>query len=288
MNCVLNESSLHGQYSNFDDFISSGGKNLSDILCELRELDFCILYKKSELYTAQVAPGLNFYQVFSDKSKRNSDELKRIKSVLASLQNNPFWDSKPMQNTSCLYSLVNDSKVDVTGTGIAEAYERNACLVSFSPSCYCFSPVIVEKDAADEKMIENVWRLEQFVDNVFNKGLMTPDEYFAARYSTRFNFSRIKKNYGFNLVDNANVGLFNAAFKKFEKLTWSQIKEDNGLDYKEFTKNKNTKGFFSNDEWSKGVKKFRVNDKIRCFGYVENNVFYLLRIDLDHKLSDLG
>lgn len=40
--------------------------------------------------------------------------------------------------------------------------------------------------------------------------------------------------------------------------------------------------------WKKGIKKFRITQRNRCFGYVENGVFYVLRFDLDHELSDVG
>ena len=46
--------------------------------------------------------------------------------------------------------------------------------------------------------------------------------------------------------------------------------------------------YFSLEDWDKGVKKFRISQEIRCFGYVLENVFYVRRIDLDHILSDKG
>lgn len=36
------------------------------------------------------------------------------------------------------------------------------------------------------------------------------------------------------------------------------------------------------------IFKFRVSEKIRCFGYREKDTFFVLRIDLEHKLSDKG
>lgn len=76
--------------------------------------------------------------------------------------------------------------------------------------------------------------------------------------------------------------------KIIERTPWHLMRMNDGLDFKEFSKNRYTKDFFTTDEWSKKVMKFRVNDEIRCFGNVENDKFFVLRIDLDHKLSDLG
>lgn len=37
-----------------------------------------------------------------------------------------------------------------------------------------------------------------------------------------------------------------------------------------------------------GIKKVKITQRNRCFGYVDNGVFYVLRFDLDHELSDVG
>lgn len=36
------------------------------------------------------------------------------------------------------------------------------------------------------------------------------------------------------------------------------------------------------------ICKFRVSEKFRCFGYRKKDTFFVLRIDLEHKLSDKG
>lgn len=82
--------------------------------------------------------------------------------------------------------------------------------------------------------------------------------------------------------------MFKSTFGKFESLSWQQIATDDGLDYKEFSKNKKTSAYFSDDEWCYGIHKFRIDQKIRCFGNTINGIFHVLRFDLDHKLSDLG
>ena len=62
---------------------------------------------------------------------------------------------------------------------------------------------------------------------------------------------------------------------KFESLSWQQIVTDDGLDYKEFSKNKKTGTYFSDDEWRAGVHKFRIDQKIRCFGKYHKWCFLL-------------
>ena len=38
----------------------------------------------------------------------------------------------------------------------------------------------------------------------------------------------------------------------------------------------------------KQIMKFRINDKMRCFGYRKKDYFRLLRIERDHKISNKG
>jgi len=57
---------------------------------------------------------------------------------------------------------------------------------------------------------------------------------------------------------------------------------------KTYNKNKKSKRYFSDDLWKKGIKKFRITKRNRCFGYLENGIFYVLRFDFEHELSDVG
>ena len=103
----------------------------------------------------------------------------------------------------------------------------------------------------------------------------------------KLDFSLIDGTHGFSLIDNENQNEFIDSFRKFEELDWNAI-ATNGLDYKTYNKNKKSKRYFSDERWKKGIKKFRITQRNRCFGYVENGVFYVLRFDLDHELSDVG
>lgn len=71
-------------------------------------------------------------------------------------------------------------------------------------------------------------------------------------------------------------------------MDWIAIAMNNGLDYKTYNKNKKSKRYFSDDLWKKGIKKFRITKRNRCFGYLENGIFYVLRFDFEHELSDVG
>lgn len=99
---------------------------------------------------------------------------------------------------------------------------------------------------------------------------------------------RLTPRSGLNLIDNVNSAVFIDSFRNFEEKDWQQILTDKGLDYKPFSNNRKTRRFFSTEQWRKVVYKFRIDKEIRCFGHREGDIFYVWRIDLDHRLSDLG
>ena len=107
-------------------------------------------------------------------------------------------------------------------------------------------------------------------------------------YIHKLRFDYISDRYGFDLITDQNINDFLDAFRLFEEKDWHDIIVDNALDYKEFDKNRKTKQYFPDYYWSKGIYKFRISRKYRAFGYRENNIFYVLRFDLDHELSDNG
>ena len=77
--------------------------------------------------------------------------------------------------------------------------------------------------------------------------------------------------------------MFADAFRIFAELSWADIYNSEGLDYKEYTnKQKDSFAIFR----SKKIFKFKITQKYRCFGEVVNGVFHVLMFDLTHKLSD--
>ncbi len=71
-------------------------------------------------------------------------------------------------------------------------------------------------------------------------------------------------------------------------MSWNDISISDGLDYKEYSPNKEN-NWFKNTKFSdKKIYKFRVTQKYRCFGYRELDTFYVLMFDIEHKISDKG
>ena len=292
MDHILNELSLVGQFQSVDDFVREGALPLADVLADIAKFGGTLLYKKSDFYQCNALPNMTFFDlVIAGAPARTNDSLRKLKSKLALLMNEPHWDLNPKQDEEAIYVMVDNSgkEIDVSGTSIAEALIRKACLVSFSKSAFVQTPIKVkEKSKNAYSDVENVWRSGQVCDVLQKAGVLSIEDYMIGKYSGKLDFSSIDDKNGFCLINSSNISVFESGFRKFNELPGSQIPMDDALDYKEFHCNANTKRFFHKEMWGKGIRKFRITQEIRCLGYVEDSTFYVLRFDLDHKLSDLG
>ncbi len=289
MDFILNELSLDGQYRDIDHFATHGVRLLTEVLQELRVLNVSPLLKKSVLYDRPVTTSASFYEVIYSSESRINDSLRRMKGLMASLMNEPYWDTDQRQNPDARYwMLCGAIKEDVSGSSVAEAQARHACLVSFVPSAFQTDSMSVEVEGENDTfLVDNVWCKNQARDILLRSKAIGYDAYFRGRYR-KIDFGGISSKNGFNLITPTNIDLFKEAFYKFDSLSWEDILGYPGLDYKRFHKNSNTQECFTPEQWRMDIFKFRVSEKIRCFGYREKDTFFVLRIDLEHKLSDKG
>lgn len=292
MEYILNELSLTGQYCSVDDFVQNGALPLADVLAEINQFGGSLLYKKSDFFQCKALPDKTFYEIIVvGAGARMSDALRKLKSKMAALTNEPYWDTDPKQDETATYLMVDESgkDIDVSGTSVAEAFVRKACLVSFNRSAFekALITVTSSTDEADGN-VDNVWQEGQVCEVLRNAGFLFIPDYIVHTYDRKLDFSHVGARNGLEQINAENLPLFESAFKKFNQLTWPQILVDDGLDYKDFQKNRRTQKYFSKSVWDKGVKKFRVDQEKRCYGYIENSIFHVVRIDLKHELSDLG
>lgn len=290
MEFIINELSLHGQYRDIDDFSCTGAVSMNGILSELRMLNMSILLKKTTLYERKVTAFYSLYNVLCGTASRTNDCIRKFKGLLASLFNEPYWDTEPKHNVNSTYTMTNADGIfkDVSGSSIAEAQARTACIISFYPSDFTSSHLHVRIDGDNaEHTVYNIFQQGASRDILLNKKIIGYKEYFTGKYS-KLDFAHISKKYGFNLLDHKNVEQFKTTFRMFDSLSWQEISSHAGLDYKPFNKNSNTKDYFTPEQWNTGIYKFRVSEKFRCFGYRQGDVFFVIRIDLEHTLSDKG
>lgn len=293
MDYILNEQSLIGQYSDCDKFITDGLKPVLGVLKTLADFGVNSILKNSSFTLQNVSPDKHLYEL---TQTRKSDLVRAMYSQLARMQTEPFWDETPMQEKDKRYFLQREKddktiEVDVTGTGVAESYSRKGCLISFKGADYDEKTMAVRKEDEDgynNPVVSNLHDRNETEVFLFESGAIDYQTYIKSRFCGKFVYDELSEKQGLNLVNGANFRQFFLSFKDFEEYSWQQIQTSDGFDYKPFQKNKHTQGYFSKEMWNKGIKKFRVSDEIRCFGYREGDKFHLLKIDLDHILSDKG
>lgn len=293
MEYVLNELSLCGQYSDQDSFATDGIKPLLGVIKTLSSFGVNGILKKSSFYDSEVSEGLRLYEL---TRSRMSDPVKAVCSQLSRMQSEPYWDIQSKQNPDKKYFLrrTEGNKVgedNVQGTGVAEAYARNGCLISFRGGGYDEQTEKVrcedEPEYKDPAMA-NLHDKEEAEQFLFDSGQIDFQGYIKSRFCEKLVYDELSVSHGLNLVNRANYRQFLASFKDFEEYSWQQIITSDGFDYKLFEKNKKTRAYFTSDQWARNIHKFRISQEIRCFGYREGDRFHLYRIDLDHLLSDKG
>ncbi|KPV58169.1 hypothetical protein QJ48_18180 [Paenibacillus sp. A3] len=80
-----------------------------------------------------------------------------------------------------------------------------------------------------------------------------------------------------------------SSFEFFVELSWDDIGRSDGLQYKPYSPSSKHNDWFRNSPYTgKDIYKFRTSQKYRCFGFRENEVFFVLRFERDHEYSDNG
>jgi len=277
MEILINELSLCGQYTTVNDFTEQALPSLVMALKDINPAkDF--LLKKEDFYSSKVTTEFTLHDLFVGSLSRKYDEIRRSKSLLANLFEEPFWERNIMQSADSKYSFKN---MNIWGSSLAESYERDRIVLSFKHNDYL-------------DILLPVYKNEEFlnIDNLFEKGLylelcwkrqiISFEGYCIGKfYGDKLDFTQIDPKNGFNLIVNeGDQRLFFDGFRKFSELTWQQILVDDGFNYKEF----NNKRYFRNITHQ--IYKFRISQKYRCFGYINQGVFFVLMFDLEHTLSD--
>lgn len=219
------------------------------------------------------------------------DQLRAIKSLLLStVDNPPFWDFQEVfkQNLEPQYIY---NKIDVSATSIAEAAEEGRMVLSFQKEEYNDIIMNVLKDSQQEFQVPSIGTLSYMVERLWENGELNLHEYLMERYkNTRLNFSLFEPEYGFQEFESFEIRDCIQSFDRFVKLeSWEKIFQDNRLHYKKYSPSSQKKNWFQGIKYQgKQIDKFRCVNPKRCFGYREEDVFYVLRMERDHKISDNG
>jgi hypothetical protein len=278
MQVLFNELSLTGQFSDQDSFVRNGLLPFVGILKEMQGFS-TLLLKKSDVWEEMITPTITLHSLLTNNVFRKSDEVRRLKSAIADLTKEPFWDSDCNQDADSTYFL---DGTDIWGSSPAEACERDKIVVSFVSSSTSVTPLNIIRNGISIPLL-NLTCSGELTELLWANDQISFESYLKAKFSgSKLDFSMVDDKMGFSGIQASEQSLFLDTFRKFEELQWEQIHTDKGLDYKEYHETISTS--------YRGVKtyKFRASQKFRCHGYRKNDSFVVIGFETDHKLSDRG
>lgn len=278
MQILFNELSLTGQFSVQDAFVTNGLLPFIGVLKEMQGFS-TLLLKKSDVWNNKITQSDTLHSFLINNAFRKFDEVRRLKSAIADLNKEPYWDFDSKQDTDSTYLL---NGADILGSSPAEACERDKVVVSFVSSSASSDPLNIIRSGINVSLL-NLTCSGRLTEHLWANNQISFELYLKSRFSGgKLDLSKVDDKMGFLGIQSAEQSLFIDTFRKFEELSWDQIHTNKGLDYKEYH------GII--DMRYKGIKtyKFRASEKIRCHGYREKNSFVVIGFETDHKLSNRG
>lgn len=276
---LLNEKSLDGQFESMQAFYETlpvMSRNL-----KILQSNDIILQKHSSLYQRRVTTDFTLYDLQNRSGKVAPDQRDKViywKRQLSSLMSEPpFWDAESGGSED----------------SIQEAAKRDTDVLSFAHESYKDTILSVSCGETICEVRSSV-STGYLVEGIFQRGYIDTAEYIRQKYQN----GRIRTQYLDMETDSISAleklemkelieGLdrFNAA------RTWKDITGDRFFNYKSYQPSSEKYNVFANSSFSgKNIDKFRCgqHSKVRCFGYREGELFYVLRIERDHSYSDHG
>ncbi len=247
----------------------------------------CQIQKHSMLYGRKITKD----KTLNDLRGMRGDHVTRLKSLLLSVTDAPpFWDWKEefAQDLTAEYICDNE---EVSATSLPEAAEDNGVLLSFSHKRYQDRVLRIVKNGQDIFSLPAAATVSFMAKCLLDRNVLEFNEYLLARYAdTRLNFSMLEPEYGFDNFEKEEVDDCLRTFDKFVSIhTWDEIYQDPGLKYKKYSPSSDAYDWFHRTKYcGLSIDKFRCGNPKRCFGFREGDVFYVLRMERDHKISDHG
>lgn len=276
MDILINELSLDGQFTDENDFLNSLEKILP-IIKIIDNLEF-VLFKNNLFFDSNVTAT----KKFTDIAYLKDDRVRRVKSFLVKLSTTPpYWNDTQIHNCSDKYFY--NSK-DVCDTSLAETYERDKIVLSFNHINFLTEWLSIQKNGLNSD-IYNILDRNDFLNYLQSIKQIDILNFCKEKFkNSNLNFDFLDNNYGFDILNTHQQREFLDTFNIFIQLDWHGILSHSKLYYKQY---KGTEINYQN----KTIDKFRVtgtSNTNRCFGYRENNTFYILRFECNHSLSDNG
>ena len=281
----LNELSLNGQYLNIDEFIILN-REFIECLRWINNKKFSV-FKKSDFYRSLITSNDSVYALGGYRSSKGevNDLLRKFKLLLELINKDPFWD------IGCDYTIGECllKEQDLIGSSLAVAALRDAATLSFVKSDYFDKILEISLDGCCKEVF-SISSLYMQSEYLIHKGIVDYDTIFQIRYrETNLDFSKLEKEYGFSEFQKHEIRDCINTFDRFVNMSWEQIYNDTSLHYKAYSPSRKKNWFADDIECNmKSIDKFRCVNPKRCYGYRENDKFYVVRMERDHTISDYG
>ncbi len=278
MELLLNEKSLDGQFQDQDDFYKTLPA-MSRNLGALRKWKVSLL-KHSSLYDRRITKDMTLLDLQNRRGKVNPiyrDQVKKWKRELSCLiAEPPFWDGGLSECESSLEEAARRS-TDVLSFSHPDYHDRTLAVT------YKDREVSVKSAVTTQYLLELLWQCKAM--NVY--------DYLKMRYKEgklRADFLDVGMKSIMEL-QKTEVEELLIAFQRFESNSWPEIQQDQFFCYKSYQPPSKRQNYFLHTEFAdKKIDKFRCgkHSRLRCFGYREEEFFYILMIERDHSVSDTG
>lgn len=281
----LNELSLEGQFREVDDFLDAA-------LPVMKCLKFVTeknmqINKHSTFYSQKITKD----KTWNDLRGMRGDKVRRMKSLLLSTTDTPpYWDCQPELKQDLAAEYIYEGN-DITATSLAEAAEDKGILLSFPHEAYDDRILKIVKDKEIDFAVPSAGTLKYLAEQLRESRQISFQEYLCARYEgTRLDFQELESEYGFQNFEEEEIRDCIQTFDKFVQMDkWNDIFSDRGLHYKKYAPASDRFDWFREEKYAdKTIDKFRCINPKRCFGYREEDIFHVLRMERDHKISDHG
>lgn len=283
----LNELSLEGQFGEIEEFLEASIP-LMKCLKFIYEKNG-VVYKHSTFYEQKITKD----KKWNDLRGMRGDRVRKIKSLLLSTTDNPpFWDLRSEFKQDIAADYIYEGQ-NVSATSLAEAAEDEGIMLSFQNKKYSdqILDIIKIKTIQERFCIPSVTNLKYMAETLWKYNETDILEYLICRYEgSRLDFSELETEYGFQNFEKGEIRDCIQTFDKFTAMaTWDEIFKDRGLHYKKYAPSSKEDDWFKGEKYKgKSIDKFRCINPKRCFGYKEKDIFHVLRMERNHKISDNG
>ncbi|MCX2429589.1 hypothetical protein [Pedobacter sp. GR22-10] len=287
MELLLNELSFQNQFESFEHFQNTALIELLHFF-NLQKSGVTTLLKKSDIYSKRIYDKKSLHEILISKDREGkSDEIRKLKSQLSAIINDPFWDSNKKCGGQYKYEYLGK---DVNDSCLAEGYERDCHIISLKPSDFLTDQLEVFKDKKLKNLL-NYYSFTSLIEKQYNEQIIKFEQYCKFYFKdTKLDFSLVNTEKSFEFLGTkADEDEFFNSFRMFRDMSWSDILQQGGkgenkagLAYKKYEH----QDLFSSYYPKSHIYKFRTTQKYRVFGFRSEDKFYVLEFDLTHRLSD--